>query len=373
MLIRRWCLLFIVLFFAGFSLKSQDPGSAFVYEFKIAELNKKTPLELRYHEKVAYYIDLYLGERRESLEEMLSRSQYYFPIIEPILDKHELPIELKYLSVLESGLNPNAKSKSGAIGLWQFLYNTCSLFDLEVNSYIDERRDPYKSTEAACKYLNYLHNTFNDWNLVMASYNGGPGDVRQAIERSNGKTDYWEIRSKLSTQASNYVPAFIAFNYLFENYEQHGISFPDYKFPFESVDTIFIQYKLSLEQVAEVLEIPIQDLKTLNPEYRRNVIPERNEGSMLVLPSEKMVGFIKYENQILGLEIEKEDYLDLLENAGSTKYKVKMVYTVKPGDFYHKIAMQYNCTIENIKAWNKLNDQQLFPGQKLILWVSPNY
>ena len=150
-------------------------------------------------------------------------SQLYFPIFDEALDRYSLPQELKYLTIVESGLNPLAVSKSGAVGLWQFLLNTSRLFDLEVTSYIDERRDPYKSTEAACRYLNYLNNTFHDWHLVLSSYNGGPGEVRKAIERSKGETDYWKLRPYLSEQAKNYVPAFIAAVYLMNFYKEHGI------------------------------------------------------------------------------------------------------------------------------------------------------
>ena len=180
------------------------------YDYYIEKLNKQTPIDLVYNNDVRQYIDWFLKGRRNELITLLERSEKYFPLIEEIMDKYDLPLELKYMAVVESGLNPFAKSKSGAVGMWQFLYNTCTLVDLDVNSYIDERRDSYKSTEAACKYLRYLFDTFHDWNLVIASYNGGPGEVRKAMERSGGKTDYWEIRPYLSAQTSNYVPAFIA-------------------------------------------------------------------------------------------------------------------------------------------------------------------
>jgi membrane-bound lytic murein transglycosylase D len=341
-------------------------------EYFIDVLNQKTPLDLDYNPIVKKSIDRFLKERKRDLEIYLGRSDYYFPIIEQALDKYNLPLELKYIAVLESGLNPFAKSSSGAVGLWQFLYNTCSLFNLQVDSYIDERRDPYKATDAACKYLVYLYNTFQDWDLVLASYNGGPGEVRKAIERSGGKTGYWQLRPYLSKQASDYVPDFIAIIYLMNYYGQNGLApVSNTKIPVET-DSVNINYALSFVQISEVLGIPLQLIEQLNPQYRKNYIPKLEFPCVLILPKSEIAGFLNLEKQIIGFVIPPQpNYNSLVENAGSTLNKVKIVHVVEKGEYFHKIAIKYNCTIENIKAWNNLNTLSLFPGQILDIWVSP--
>jgi membrane-bound lytic murein transglycosylase D len=344
-------------------------SNSFAYEYYIELLNEQTPVDLEFNDDVRKYIDLFLTTRKKDLEISLQRAQLYFPIIEGFLDKYDLPLELKYIAVIESGLNPFAKSKSGAIGLWQFLYNTCSLFDLRVDSYIDERRDPYKSTDAACRYLQYLYSTFRDWDLVMASYNSGPGDVRNAILRSGGKTNYWELRQYLSEPARNYVPAFIAMNYLMQYHHLHGIQVkkPDYSFP--ETDTLQIQYAVSFEQINSILDIPVTELEELNPAYKLKYIPDLQSSCTLVLPKNRIDEYIESESRIIGYSVPVVDYNTLLTNAGSTENRTCITHTVKSGEYFHKIALSYNCTIENIKAWNKLGDSPLYPGQCLEIWV----
>ncbi|MBA7617278.1 hypothetical protein ES703_24592 [subsurface metagenome] len=350
----------------------ESPSSDLAYEFYIEKLNQQTPLDLIYNKEVKFYIDQFLGGRRNELVQSLSRSGKYFPVIEEILDRYDLPLELKYMAVIESGLNPLAKSKSGAIGLWQFLYNTCSLVDLEVNSYIDERRDPYKSTEAACRYLEYLYDTFHDWNLVLAGYNGGPGEVRKAIERSGGKTDFWEIRPYLSVQTRNYVPAFIAMNYLMNNYEDHGIYFDKSVYNNRNIDTLHIDYAISFNQISLVLDISESTLIELNPIYKRKYIPDLDQPCILILPKETIADYLRYENMIIGFILPKSNYNTLLANAGNTCNREKILHVVSHGEFFHKIAINYHCTFENIKAWNKLDNLTLIPGQILEIWIENN-
>jgi membrane-bound lytic murein transglycosylase D len=345
-------------------------ANEFAFEYYIELLDKQTPLELVFNDDVRSYIDLFLNQRRKELEISIQRAQLYFPLIEAILDKYDLPIELKYIAVIESGLNPFAKSPSGAVGLWQFLYNTCSLFDLKVDSYIDERRDPYKSTDAACRYLKYLFSTFNDWNLVLASYNGGPRDVRNAIQRSGGSTDYWNIRPYLSGQSQNYLPAFIAMNYLMENYKLHNIPTGKPAYSFSDTDTLHLNYGISFEQISAVLDISISDLEKLNPVYKKNYIPDLTEACILVLPSNLIPEYINAESRILGYCGEKINYNVLLANAGSTENRISLMHTVQPGEYYHKIALRYNCTVENIKAWNHLGEEVLIAGQSLEIWIT---
>ncbi len=343
------------------------------YEYRIAELNKLTPIELDYNEIVREHIENYAVKRRGEFAKIIGLAELYFPIFDDMLDKYDLPLELKYLTIVESGLNANAKSKSGAVGLWQFLLNTCKLFDLEVNSYIDERRDPYKSTDAACRYLKYLYNTYNDWQLVLSSYNSGPGDIRKAIERSNGRTNYWEIRPYLSEQARNYVPAFIASMYLMNHYQEHNIKPEHPRFDFKNIDTIWINYAVSFNQISEITGISTDELKFLNPVYRREYIPDLDKPALLTLPRNKVEIYIKNESRIIGNSEHTKDYNSLVSNAGSTENKTKIIHVVKKGEFFHKIALKYNCTLENIKAWNNLDDNSLYPGQKLIIWVDSDY
>ncbi len=343
------------------------------YEYRIAELNKKTPIELDYNETVRKYIELYSIKRRDEFAKIIGLSQLYFPYLDEILAKHNLPLELKYLTIIESGLDPLAVSKSGAVGLWQFLLNTCRLFDLKVDSYIDERKDIFKSTEAACKYLEYLYNTFNDWNLVIASYNGGPGDVRKAIERSQGKLDYWQLRPYLSEQAQNYVPAFIAAAYLMNYYQDHQILPVPPSYNYSDLDSLQLDYSITFSQISEMINIPIETLRFLNPVYKIDVIPDMKSDAVLVLPKEKTLEYLKNESRILGKNPDIENYQTMIDNAQSFKNKVKIIHTVEKGEFFHKIALKYNCTLENIKAWNHLSDNSLVPGQKLIIWVDKSY
>jgi membrane-bound lytic murein transglycosylase D len=339
------------------------------FEYRIAELNINTPVELDYNEAVRYYIDLYTVHRREEFARIIGLSELYFPFFDEMLAKYNLPLELKYLTIVESGLNPLAVSKSGAVGLWQFLLNTGRLFDLEINSYIDERRDPFRSTEAACRYLTYLYNTFNDWQLVLSSYNGGPGDVRKAIERSNGAVNYWEIRPYLSEQAQNYVPAFMAVTYLMNYYREHQITPIPPPYHYRDLDTLRISYYLTFSQISGMLDIPVEQLRFLNPVYKMDVVPEMSEPAILVLPRDKISLFIQNESKILGEVPEEDNYHTMMGNAHSTDNKIQIIHVVEKGEFFHKIALKYNCTLENIKTWNNLTDNTLSPGQKLVIWI----
>jgi len=341
-----------------------------IYEYRMAELNGKTPIELQYNSHVRRYIDLYSNKRRNDVSKMLGLSKLYFPIFEEQLDKYGLPLELKYLAIVESALNPNACSSSGATGLWQFMFNASKMFNLEINSYVDERRDPHKSTEAACKYLKYLHRIFNDWQLALAAYNGGPGVVRNAIQRSGGKTDFWQIRQYLPVETQNYVPAFMAVNYVMNYTTEHNIFEETPLVTFYRTDTVKITQAVSFKQISAVIEIPISTLKFLNPSFKQNYIPYIGNPSTLVLPADKVSKFIAQEKEVYGYVLPIANYNTLLANAGSTENKVKKTHIVKKGEYFHKIAMDYDCTIENIMAWNKLKNKNLCVGQKLAIWVN---
>jgi membrane-bound lytic murein transglycosylase D len=346
----------------------QDPD--ILYEYRIAKLNETSPVKLDYNSEVRKYIELFTGPRKNDFAKIIGLSALYFPIFDEYLDRFNLPLELKYLTVVESSLNPQATSSSGAAGLWQFLFNTGDLFDLQINSYIDERRDPYKSTEAACRYLAYLYNTFYDWQLVLSSYNGGPGEVRKAIERNNGRTDYWLIRNSLSEQAKNYVPAFIAAVYVMNYYKEHGIVPVKPQYNYTDIDTLHVTYAVSFEQISALTGFPQEGIRFLNPVYRRDVIPGIASGAVIVLPEETALKYLKMENKIIGFTPPVIDYAAMLSKGADTEGKTSIVHEVKPGEYLHKIAVRYKCTIENIKLWNNLNDNDtLQPGQKLVIWV----
>jgi membrane-bound lytic murein transglycosylase D len=353
-----------IFFYSIHSASAQDSIKNYTdifFEYHFAQLDKKTPLNIEYNALVRKYIQRYIEEKPRDVARFIGLSKYYFPIFEYYLDKYDLPLELKYLSVVESGLDPFAKSSSGAVGLWQFLYNSADMFDLTIDSYIDERRDVYKSTEAACRYFRYLYQTFNDWHLVLAAYNGGPGVVRNAVERSGGKTNLWEILPYMPEQTQNYVPAFLAMNYLMNNNLQHNIYPSDTSLMFQDMDTLMVDYQVNFQQISETLHIPITLLRLLNPAYKLDLIPETGKKHLLVLPQTYIQSYLKYENIILTNDTSR------LKKQMKTN---KLIYNVEKGDFLHKIAIKFNCNPQDIKAWNNLSSDFIAPGQTLVIWVS---
>lgn len=342
-----------------------------VYEYKIAELNNLTPIELEYNERVRRYIDVYTIERREHLAKIIGLAELYFPLFEEMLDKYRLPLELKYLAIVESALDPRAVSSSAAVGLWQFKINTSTMFDLEVNSYIDERSDPYKSTEAACAYLQYLYRIYNDWQLALAAYNGGPGVVRNAIIRSGGKTNFWEIQPYLPDQTNGYVPAFIAVNYVMNHYTDHNIEPVRSPFIHLDIDTVKINGEASFKRISEIIDLPVETLQYLNPAYKLDYIPKLKDGATVVLPISKIRTFLKNEKAILDKNSKTSEINENVVERGETNGKEKIIHEVVKGEYFHKIAIKYNCTIDDIKIWNSLPSNDLNVGQLLDIWVDP--
>ena len=339
--------------------------SDLVYEYHIAELNKFTPLDLSYNLYVRRYIDIFTLERRAQVEQFMGLAEWYFPMIEDFLQRYGLPLELKYLAVIESGLNPLARSPSNAIGLWQFLYGTAQMFDLQITSYIDERCDVYKSTDAACRYLQYLYRTFGDWNLALAAYNGGPGELEKAIARSGGKREFWELYPYITQAMRNYVPAFIAIYYVFNHAEKHQLT-PAPRNPlFADLDTLHIRQKLSFSSIGKTIGMDESVIRQLNPTYLLNEIPYMGQPMTLVLPREKAIAFLKAENQIITTKKNPNDTL-LPEHLPGM---ITVQYTVQPGDFLHRIAVRYLCTVDDICRWNNLTDRTLTAGMKLLIWT----
>ena len=335
-----------------------------VYEYNIAELNKATPLNLSYNRYVRRYIDIFTLERRKQVEQFMGLAEWYFPIFEDYLQRYGLPLELKYLAVVESGLNPLARSPSNAIGLWQFLYHTAQMFDLQITSYIDERCDVYKSTDAACRYLQYLYRTFGDWNLALAAYNGGAGELEKAIARSGGKRDFWELYPYITEAMRNYVPAFIAVNYVFNHADRH-LLIPTPRNPLlNDLDTLQVHQRINFSSIGKVIGMDESAIRELNPCYLLNEIPYMGQPMTLVLPRDKAIDFLKAENQIIATQSKSKNIL-----PEQLPGMISVQYTVQSGDFLHKIAVRYECTVDDICRWNNLTDRNLSAGMKLLIWT----
>ena len=328
-------------------------------------------IRLPYIEVVRDCIDLYAGRKRDLVRYMLGMADFYFPIIEQVLDKHNLPLELKYLAVVESALNPVALSRVGACGLWQFMLPTGKIYGLEINSLLDERRDPEKATEAACKYFEDMYAIYGDWNLVLASYNCGPGNVNKAIRRSGGKTDFWEIFRYLPRETRSYVPLFIAANYIMNYYCDHNICPMQTSLPL-ATDTVMVNSMLHLQQVSDVLGIDIEQLRALNPQYKRDIIPGNTEPSVLKLPASQTYAFVDKEDSVYTHRVE-----ELLANCipvnaadGSKNLTLeKITHVVAPGENIYTIANRYGVTPKDIRKWNGLGSNRVAKGRRLRLHV----
>lgn len=366
------CVLAFCLFlfpFAGWSQNSADRAvSPQLVEERINRLDALTPLNLVYNEDVQAYVDVYTIKRRDHLAKIIGRSQLYFPLFEEHLDRLGLPLELKYLAIVESALDPRAKSSSGAIGLWQFLYHAARVVDLQVTSYIDERRDPVKSTDAAARYLKYLYENFHDWDLALASYNGGIATVNEAIYQSGGETSYWKIRSFLSEETGSYVPAFIAVIYVMHYYQSYGIEpqMPDYTY--DDLDMIYLDKSVSFTQLSKLIDLDVETLQTLNPVYLRDYVPVVTEPVRLLVPRDKVIVYARRRNELVA---EAGPPVGLLPPLGDTQGRERVVHRVARGEFFHRIAMIYGCRVEDVQKWNNLKSRHLAAGQKLIIWRKP--
>lgn len=309
----------------------QDVIPVFDQQVYIDRLKRMpTAIEMPWNEVVQKFIDRYSGRLRNSVSVMLGSQNFYMPIFEQALEVYDLPLELKYLPVIESALKPNAVSRVGATGLWQFMVATGKRYSLKVNSLIDERRDPVKASYAAAHYLSDLYQIFGDWSLVIAAYNCGPGNIQKAIQRSGGKKDYWEIYPYLPAETRGYVPAFIAANYIMTYYCDHNITPHTATLP-EETDTIMLFQNLHFKQVSEVLGIDMEELRALNPQYRRDIVTGYTEPTDLRLPKEYISKFIEKQDEIFAYDVSdimKRDMVDVSE--------VKYAYRPSGKRYYHK-------------------------------------
>lgn len=335
------------------------------YEMGFFELNRKTPIDFDYNATVKKHIDYYLTKRRDLLSKVLGLSQYYFPIFEETLDRYNLPFELKYLAIIESALNPTAQSRTGAMGLWQFKYNTAKMMDLVIDNYVDERQDPVKSTEAACRYLDFLYNTFGDWQLAIAAYNGGPGVVRNAVARSGGKTQFWDILPYLSEETRNYLPGFLAMAYIMENYEKFDLKPDPPRITWHQVDTVMVSQPISFQKVSDKLAIPLETIRFLNPAYKKNYIPLYDKPVAFILPSTKITAFIT-SCESIG---EQTFPAPGQETAPPEETRVLYKHVVEKGEYLNKIALTYRCSIDDIMKWNGMTSPAVHSNQILIVWV----
>ncbi len=344
-----------------------------VYESRIRHLDTKTPIDLVYNPYVKQYINVYTKQRRQQMSRMMALAAYYFPVFEGILDQFNLPLELKYLALVESALNPKAKSWAGATGLWQFMYSTGKEYNLKVSSYVDERMDPYRATVAACEFFEKSYSVYGDWSLVLASYNSGSGNVNKAIRRSGGKRNYWQIRRFLPKETRSYVPAFIAVCYAMNYASDHKISSKNPRVLFHEVDTVEVKYQIDFEYLSSSLDISMSELEFLNPSYKINVIPKvEGRPYHLVLPVAKMGAFVENEKEIYAHFIE----LDAQKRKNYPKYSEqdeRIVHRVKGGEYLGKIARRYGCSVKKIQQWNNLKNDNIRVGQRLILYVRPDY
>ena len=334
---------------------------------RIEHINSTTPFQIDYTPQLEKSIIKYLEKKQATYLDLYSKSRYFFPIFENALQKYNVPLELKYLPIVESSLNPRAKSRAGAAGLWQFMFNTAKSLGLKVNSYVDERMDPIKSSDAAAKYLSELYLQFKDWNLAIAAYNYGPTNIKRAMKAS-GYSNFWNLRGYLPKETANYVPSFLSTLYLFEYATDHNIEIENTKYSPTQTDTILIKQKVSFSHISDEINVPLDTLSFLNPSYAHNIIPLiKNKDHYLTLPQSYIENFIEKESIIY--EQAALDY-DSREKPLPQLYELnsRTLYRVVSGDFLGKIANNHGVNISDIKKWNKLKGDRLNIGQRLILF-----
>lgn len=334
-----------------------------------------TIMEMPYNEIVRKFIDMYTGKLRNQVSFMLSACNFYMPIFEEALDAYDLPLELRYLPIIESALNPSAVSRAGASGLWQFMLATGKLYGLQSNSLVDERRDPIKATWAAARYLKDMYGIYKDWNLVIAAYNCGPGTINKAIRRSGGKTDYWEIYNYLPKETRGYVPAFIAANYVMTYYCKHNICPMETNIP-HATDTVQINKNLHFQQISDICGTEMDEIKSLNPQFKKAIIPGDSKPQTLRLPIHAISTFIDKQDTIYNhrkAELFKNRRLvsvaDRSSRQGGSAGSGDLIYhRIKNGETLGSIARKYGVTVKQIQRWNGMNSTRISAGKRLKIY-----
>jgi len=348
-----------------------------LYESRIRKIN--SVITLQFNSIIRSHIEVYTIRQREKFSAVLGLKDYYFPMIEDVFDSYGLPVELKYMAVIESALNPSVvNGRSGATGMWQFMYSTGRMYGLTINSVVDERRDPLKATHAAAKYLRDLYKIYDDWMLVIAAYNCGPGNVNKAIRRSGNKKDYWDIYYRLPRETRGYIPMYVAAAYAINYYPEHNIQPMQLNIPV-ATDTILVTKDIHLSQISAVMGIPLGELKALNPQYKTGLIPGSSKPFALTLPMNHLGDFIDLNDTIRGYK--SDVYLNpatrIADPTRSTsltpdiKGKTKLFYTVQDNDNLGYISEWYRVGLSDLRYWNNIYKNTIRVGQKLAIYVDP--
>ena len=347
---------------------------------RLQEMDAKSPFNIEYNQGLENIIKSFLKNRKKSFERLMAVSEYYFPLFEDALAKQNVPLEIKYLAVVESALNPKAVSRVGATGLWQFMYQTGKQYGLKIDSYVDERSDPLRASEAAAQYMTNMYAIFGDWDLVLASYNSGPGNVSKAIRRSGGQQNYWNIRKNLPKETQGYVPAFLATMYIYEYHKEHGIQPERALVKHFATDTVMVKKQMTFKQISDLLDVPVAQLQILNPSYKLNVIPSyKDQNHYLRLPQDKIAVFTSNEDRIYAYvqhELSQREKPFQLAKAtevrDTTNYSTQRVsltktkyYKVKSGDNLSAIANKYDVSVSDLKKWNRLKSNAVASGKSL--------
>jgi membrane-bound lytic murein transglycosylase D len=349
-----------------------DPGYDEVAD-RISCMN--SDLNIAFNPTVKAFVDYFAIRNRDYTRMVVQRMQVYFPLFEKYLAKYDMPDDLKYLAIVESGLNPRAISRAGAAGLWQFMPATGRIYRLDRSWFIDERMDPEKATEAACKYLKQLHGMFNNWELALAAYNAGPGNVRKAVRRSGYVYDFWEVYNHLPRETRSYVPQFAAIAYLMNHLEEHNFYLEEHEYQLAiAVDTVHLDSFMSLEVLEEELNLCAGEITDLNPELIRNAVPENAGSYALKVPAQVAPKLIAGRDAIYDSTREKNQQMLAYftrNEVGSTYNREKVTYRVQRGDYLGKIAERHNVGVADIRHWNRLQGNTIRIGQRLAIYVTP--
>ena len=335
---------------------------------RLLKVNAKTPFHIAYNPALEKVIKSYIKYRKRYYPALMAKAAYYFPMFEKYLDQYDIPLEMKYLAIVESALDPTAKSRVGATGLWQFMYPTGVQYKLKVSSYVDERQDPVRATIAACEYLSDLYAIFGDWDLALAAYNSGPGNVAKAIKRSGGYRNYWNIRPFLPRETASYVPAFYATMYLFEYQKEHNLVADAPQIRHFETDTIRVKKTISFDHVSETTGISLELIQLLNPSYKLDIIPfVEGKNYAITLPRKNTFNFIENEQAIYSLAAQDASKREKpLPKYFEMDKRIR--YKVRSGDFLGKIANKFGVRVSSIKRWNRMKTSRLKIGQRLIIY-----
>ena len=347
--------------------ESNVPDEVYIERLK----NMNSFISLPYNDIVKNYIILYSEKMPTKMAHMLGLCQYYMPIFDETFNKHDLPEELKAMAIIESAMNPLAVSRAGAKGMWQFMYATAKMYGLHIDSFVDERMDPFKSADAAARYLQDAYEIFGDWSLAIASYNCGAGNVNKAIRRSGGMRAFWDIWPYLPRETRGYVPAFVGALYAMTYYKEHGIKPEAIEMPVH-VDTFKINKQLHLKQVAELTGAPLEELKNLNPQYRHDIIPGNSREYILRLPYTYTNAFIEHEDSVYTHKYDEFFNPSTIKKIQDGADGERIVYVVKNGDYLGRIASRNRCTVAQIKRWNNLKSNNIRVGQRLVIYKGGN-